>query len=264
MITVEYATQATPGRPNEDYLVAGPSWIALLDGATAPVGVESGCIHDVSWLVHRLAGELASELAVDVGVPLADLLADAIRATVGAHADTCDLSNPASPSSTVVIARLRDCQMDYLSLADSSLLLDVGDEVRHVVDDRTAHLADYSVAGVQAVRNTPGTPEHPSFWVASTVPEAAYMAVAGSVPAAEVTRGALLTDGAARWVDRFHLGEWSDLLDVLTDRGGPAELIRQVRAAEDTETDEQRAGLRGKRHDDATAALFRFVATQES
>lgn len=262
MITVAYATESTPGRPNEDYLVAGPSWLVLLDGATAPASVDSGCVHDVPWLVHHLGGALAAALATDSAAPLDVLLAEAIRQTCAAHADTCDLDNPASPSSTVVAIRRRGDLLDYLSLADSSIVLDLGHDARHVVDDRTAHLADYSVAGVQAVRNTPGTPERPSFWVASTKPEAAHMAVTGSVPAAEVRRAALLTDGAARWVERFHLGKWGDLLDVLTDHG-PADLIRQVRAAENAETDAQRAGLRGKRHDDATAALVRFDDTPQ-
>ena len=251
---VEYSTEATPGRTNEDYLVAGPSWLVLLDGATAPASVDSGCIHDVPWLVRHLGGALAAGLSMNPTAPLPDLLAEAIRQTCIQHSDTCDLSNPASPSSTVVAIRRRGDLLDYLSLADSSVVLDLGHKVLHVVDDRTAHLVDYSVAGVRAARNRLATPERPTFWVASTVPDAAHMAVTGAVPVGEVRRAALLTDGAARWVERFHLGKWDDLLDVLSQHGA-AELIRQVRAAEDAETEEQRVGLRGKRHDDATAAV---------
>lgn len=254
VITVKYATQATPGRPNEDFVLAGPSWLVLLDGATEPAGVNSGCIHHVPWLVRHLGGALAMGLTTNPDKSLAGLLAEAIEETCAAHVGTCDLSNPASPSSTVATIRRRDDSIDFLLLSDSSLLLEMGNGVRHVTDDRTAHLLDYSVAGVQAVRNKHATPVRPSFWVASTLPEAAYMAVTGSVPAGDVGRIALLTDGAARWVDRFHLGEWDDLLSVLA-QDGPSELIRQVRVAEN---DKQNADLRGKRHDDATAALCIF------
>src|SRR5689334_16883747 len=38
---ITYATQAAPGVVNEDYVVAGPGWAVVLDGATAPAGVDS-------------------------------------------------------------------------------------------------------------------------------------------------------------------------------------------------------------------------------
>ena len=245
---VTFATEPTPGRGNEDYVVAGPHWAVLLDGATAPPDVDSGCIHDVAWLAHRLGAEIARSLALDPDESLADLLADAIGATMAAHADTCDLTNPDSPSSTVAMIRQRDSELDYLALSDSSILIDFGHEVLAVTDDRTAHLPDYSVEGVGRVRNTPE-----GFWVASTKPEAAHHAVTGTAPIASVRRAALLSDGASRYVDRYNLGTWNDLLNVL-DRQGPAELIRQVRTAETAEGTRHR----GKLHDDATAALVVF------
>jgi hypothetical protein len=67
----------------------------------------------------------------------------------------------------------------------------------------------------------------------------------------------VLSDGAARLVERFGLLDWRGLLDVL-DHEGPAELIRRTRRAEESETEAERAGRRGKRHDDATAVLVRF------
>src|SRR4051812_27421857 len=97
------ATIATPGRPNEDYFAVGPDWAFVLDGATAPSGVDSGCVHDVRWLVHRLGGALAQRLTLPGEA--ADALADAIRETCAAHADTCDLRNPASPSATASLLR---------------------------------------------------------------------------------------------------------------------------------------------------------------
>lgn len=65
---IAYETAAAPGRPhNEDFVVAGPDWVAVLDGATAPAGVASGCVHDVPWLVARLGGALAHRLATGRG-----------------------------------------------------------------------------------------------------------------------------------------------------------------------------------------------------
>lgn len=247
-----YATESTPGRPNEDYVVAGPGWAVVLDGATARPGVHGGCGHGAGWLVRNLAGGLATRLAGEHGEPLADLLADAIAAGCEAHADTCDLGNPDSPSATVAMLRRYGETLDWLVLADSPLVLDLGGEVRVVRDDRVDRLPGYTTEAVRAARNSPG-----GFWVASTRPDAAYRAVTGNVPVKEVRCAGIFSDGAARLVERFGLMDWAGLLRLL-DEAGPAELIRRTRAAERAETDAERSRRRGKHHDDATAVFVRF------
>ncbi|MEV4646154.1 protein phosphatase 2C domain-containing protein [Saccharopolyspora sp. NPDC049357] len=232
------ATIPAPGRRNEDHFAIGPDWAFVLDGATAPAGVDSGCAHDVVWLVRRLGGALAELLTISDD-PLADVLAEAIDRVRRAHADTCDLNNPNSPSSTVTLLRLRD-QAEHLVLADSPLVLDVDGEVRPIVDGRIDRLPSYTREAVAELRNSPD-----GFWVASTVPEAAHHAVTGTTP--PFRRAALLTDGASRHVDHFALTDWPGLLDLL-DAEGPSTLLTQVRQAEATNSPPPRA----KPHDDAT------------
>lgn len=229
--------------------MTGSSWALLLDGATPAPGIDSGCIHDVPWFVRHLGTELARRLTLSPDQRLDDALASAVTETRRLHEHSCDLSNPDSPSATVVAVRQRDGQLDYLTLADSPLIVDSDGEVRAITDDRTAQLPDYSPEGIRAARNSPG-----GFYVASTLPEAAYKAVRGSLPTSSVRRTALLSDGAARLVERFALVDWRQLLDLLAE-GGPDELIRLTRQAEFVETDAERATRRGKRHDDATAVL---------
>src|SRR6266540_855258 len=105
---ITFATEPTPGRPNEDLVVAGAGWAAVLDGATAPAGVDSGCVHDVPWLVRHLGGELGRLMLVKPGMPLADLLERAITGVCAAHGPQCDLENPDSPSSTVTMLRAQE------------------------------------------------------------------------------------------------------------------------------------------------------------
>jgi hypothetical protein len=250
---VTLATEPTPGRPNEDCAIVGPTWAAVLDGATAPTHLVSGCIHDVCWLVRHLAGELSRTLTLDPAVPLPDALAEAIAATCKAHETTCDLTNRDSPSSTVSIVRFRGDQLDYLTLADSPILLDLNGDITVITDDRTAHLSDYSYAGVTAARNTPD-----GFYVAGILPDAAYQALSGSVAAADVNRAALLTDGASRLVDYFNRMTWTELLTLL-DTAGPKELIDQTRTVE-LLGGGPADGRRRKPHDDATAVLVRLAA----
>ena len=246
-----YATLPTPGKQNEDYVVAAPDWAAVFDGATPPSGVDSGCGHGVPWLVRQLAAETAQRMPRN-DTPLPDLLADAIRATCAAHQHTCDLTNPSSPSTTVTVVRFTGDQLEYLVLADSPLVLHTDDGVTAVVDDRVDRLPSYAVEAVARRRNQPD-----GFWVASTTAWAAYEALHGHVPVAELRRVALLTDGASRYVQRFQLGDWASLLDLL-EESGPAHLLQRVRAAEAGETPQQRQERRGKAHDDATAVFLKF------
>ena len=251
MMQFTVASEPSPGRPNEDLAVIGPGWAILLDGATAPEDIDSGCIHDVPWLVRHLGSELVRSLMSTPDMPLVDSLVDAISVTCTAHKATCDLDNPDSPSSTVAMLRQRGIHLDYLLLADSPLVLDLGGDGHPLllVDDRTAHLSDYSFAGIRAARNKPG-----GFYVASTQPDAAYEAVRGTMPVDKIRRGALLSDGASRLVDLFDRITWTELLDVLQS-GGPSELIARTR-----EVERQGAmptdGRRRKPHDDATAIFL--------
>jgi hypothetical protein len=249
-VQILYATEPTPGHVNEDFVITGPTWAVVLDGASARPGIDTGCIHDVPWFVAHLGTELARLLTNAPAAPLDDALAGAITATRQLHEHTCDLTNPDSPSATVVAVRQRNAQLDYLTLADSPLIVDIDGEVRAIADDRTAHLTDYSHEGVRAARNAPD-----GFYVASTMPDAAYKAIRGTLPASQVRRAALLSDGAARLVERFRLIDWRELLDLLTTEG-PDLLICRTRDAELAETDTDRATRRGKRHDDATAVLL--------
>lgn len=122
---ITYATAAAPGLANEDFVVAGPDWVLVIDGATAPAGVDSGCAHPVTWLVRNLAGALAARLVTEPDMDLRESLAAAIKATCEAHGGGCDLANPDSPSATVTILRRRRAEVEWLVLADSPLVLDL-------------------------------------------------------------------------------------------------------------------------------------------
>ncbi|TWD80617.1 protein phosphatase 2C-like protein [Kribbella amoyensis] len=251
---IRSACVAAPDRQapsvNEDLVLAGPDFVVVLDGATAPAGVESGCRHDVAWLVAQLGGALVAPLLGRSRASLPDVLAEAIAAVGAEHAGTCDLTNPDSPSSTVAMVRVGSEAVEHLVLADSPVLLRAPDgRVTVVADDRIDFLPDYSLATVRRMRNHTG-----GFWVASTEPKAAYEAVGGSTDRVEVEVAALLTDGAARYSERYG-HSWDELLGVL-EGDGPQALIDRVR---EHELAADPVGFRGKRYDDATAVLCRLT-----
>jgi hypothetical protein len=257
---VRLASVPAPGRPaNEDQAFVTGGLVGVLDGVTAPVGVQTGCVHGPAWYARRLATRLAEAYGGLPEAPPTDLLAQAIGAVRGDHGGGCDLTNPGTPAATVCLLQAAGDEARYLVLADTTLVLDAGTGL-DVVSDRRAELIGTGASTMDKHRytNQPG-----GYWVAAAVPEAAYEALTGSVPLcgpAAVRRAALLTDGAARAVDVFALLDWAGLLDLLA-AAGPAELIRQVRAAESAARSaaDDPVPPGHKRHDDASAALCLFA-----
>ncbi|WP_205648163.1 protein phosphatase 2C domain-containing protein [Actinomadura rubteroloni] len=236
---VRMATEPTPGLINEDFAAAGDGWAVVLDGATQHPEVTTGCAHGPAWLVRRLGGVLAARLAAQDEAGLAEILEEAIHRVREQH-EGCDLDNPDSPSSTVAMVRWDEGRLDWLVLADSPIVLDDRD-VQVIRDDRVDRLPAYDLETVRRSRNSEG-----GFWVAAARPEAARHALTGT--ATNVRRAALLSDGAARLVERFRTTTWRGLLDLVEEQG-PSELIRRTRAAEQAH---DLPGRRGKPHDDAT------------
>lgn len=278
LMEIRLASQAAPGRPaNEDHGFVLPGLVGVLDGVTAPEGLDTGCVHGPAWYVQQLAARFAGCYARNPAEALSQLLADAIERVRGDHKGQCDLSHPGTPASTVTLLRQRADGADYLVLCDSPLVVDQPGGIRVVTDDRhakaVAQLRATALDGRYAIsseghatrvrhlatQQREFTNQPDGYWIAAASPAAAHEAVTGTLPLSgphRVRRAALLTDGASCAVDEFALCDWRGLLDLLTD-AGPLELIARVRAAELADRD----GFgrpRYKRHDDATAAICLF------
>ncbi|MDG4798753.1 hypothetical protein [Micromonospora sp. WMMD1082] len=235
---------ARPGRVNEDFAGAVPTAAVLVDGAGGFSGAEAICRHGVAWYAYRLGGSLLGLLSLVRGRSLPALLAEAIAEVTDAHRDTCDVTDPISPSATVAMLRVADGVVEYLVLGDSVVVLDRADaaplvvsDPREVVISRSYQSAIEAVAeggdeyrrllrDLRANRNRPG-----GFWVAKDDPRAADEALTGGCPISELTGAALLSNGASRIVDRFGLADWPAVMAVLAS-SGPDEIIHRVRRAE--------------------------------
>jgi Protein phosphatase 2C len=220
----------TPGWPNEDYACVGPGAAVLLDGATTfPPGTDTGCRHGVAWYARTLGTDLLAAITAEPRIPLASALAAAIAQVRDRHSGTCDLSVRATPAATVTAVRAEPGGVGYLALSDSSIAADFGTgRPPQVITDR--HRA------------------------AAADPDAARHAAVGTLPRADLCGVALLSDGATRITDLYHVLTWPDVIDVIRDQG-PAALISQVRAAEDGDSACER-WPRGKAKDDATIVYW--------
>ncbi|MFM9555483.1 MULTISPECIES: protein phosphatase 2C domain-containing protein [Streptomyces] len=250
-----------PLRPNEDFasvaLPAGGQGGALvvLDGVTPPPE-GYGCRHSVAWFTSRLGGTLTELSVSERDSPLPDVLSQAISRTARAHAQTCDLSHPRTPQATVVLARWSTEAVEYLVLSDSALLFERPDgAVWAVLDDRLALLPRASLATAAIVDSTVRNKEG-GFWTAAADPAVAARAVTGTVPREEVRALVALTDGAGRWVETFHEGDWTDCL-TLVRKTGARGLVQRVRELETTDVERRFLG-RAKTHDDASVVLVEW------
>jgi hypothetical protein len=229
--TFQLATDpGTPDWPNEDFAAVAPAAAVLLDGCTTtPRGADTGCIHGVAWYARTLGTALLEAVTAEPRVALAGALAAAIAQVRQQHEGTCDLTARATPAATVTAVRADPGGISYLALSDSSIVADFGDgrPPQVITDGHRAAAAD---------------------------PGAASTAATGTIAAAGLRGVALLSDGATRINDLYHLVAWPDLIQVVRDHG-PAALIRQVRAAEEADPGRER-WPRDKPRDDATVVYW--------
>jgi Protein phosphatase 2C len=219
----------TPGWPNEDFAAIAPGAAVLLDGATTRRGADTGCAHGVAWYARTLGVTLLAAITAEPYGPLSSALADSIGDVRARHEHTCDLASPATPAATVTAVRATQDGIDYLALSDSTIAADPGDGRPPIII----------------------TDAHPA---AGATPDAALWARTGTFPRGGRGSIILLSDGATRIADRYGLLSWPAMLNVVRDHG-PAELIRQVREAEDSDPDSLR-WPRGKARDDATIVYW--------
>ncbi|MFE7583111.1 protein phosphatase 2C domain-containing protein [Streptomyces gardneri] len=268
-VRVEAFSSSCPGRGNEDFVIWNDGVAVLLDGAGMPDELHAPCVHGVSWFATTLGTALCSAASGSGTLP--DALASAIEDTAELHRGTCAVDDPLSPSATLAMLRVRGGVVEWLVLGDCTVVVEREGSVDAISDDRLALVAgeerDAMKAAVpgseqrrqlharlvraeRALRNRPG-----GYWVAAAAPQAAGAALHGAYPRADVTRAALLTDGAARLTTIFALADWSGCLDILEEQG-PKQLIEQVRDAERGDATMAR-WPRSKQHDDATVVYIR-------
>ncbi|HYH32344.1 MAG TPA: hypothetical protein VD903_18395 [Pseudonocardia sp.] len=255
-------------RPNEDHAAACGGTAVVVDGVTART--ETHCVHGVAWFAEHLArGVLDARHRAP-----RDALRAAIVATAARHAATCDLAAPATPCAAVGIVQVGDGRLRYLVLGDVTVVLGGKSGERVVCDGR---VEDTARAQRDAAARLPlGSPARDAalremklveiaarnraggYWIAGADPAAADEALVGEVALPDVTRVALLSDGAARAVDPFGLTDWRGVLHLLA-HDGPRELLDRVRAAERADPDATRRP-RTKVSDDATAVFWDDLA----
>lgn len=259
------ATDAAPGRPNEDFVVTTPDLAVVVDGAGVPM---AGCHHGVAWYAQQLAAQTLAALSGRPDMPLTKALHEALAAVADSHSDTCDLSDPGTPCAAVGILRIGDETVDALALSDVTVLVETDRGPQITCDLRIEEISGTEPDAVRGLRFD--TPEHKAalsalvdhqtrtrnrpdgWWVAAADPNAAMHAVVNTYSRREVRRVAIFSDGATRPVDQMGIYSWPEYLDLLN-KVGPDGLIKQVRQIESADPDGSRYP-RTKRHDDATLA----------
>src|SRR6266545_703646 len=147
---VAFATRpASAATPNEDFIGATTQTIVVLDGASVPPGMETGCQHGTVWYVTQLGAAMLHRSLTRPDQALADMLAEAIEEVSTLHADLCDLGHPGTPSAAVALLRERRDTVDHLVLADCTVVLDRSSGIEAISDDRIGRVASAERAALR-------------------------------------------------------------------------------------------------------------------
>lgn len=258
---------------NEDAFVTGPSFLAVLDGATGLNKVHlTGAATDAQWLSRRTA-ELLEALLPDPALELPEALRRAARA-VKAELDQMgyrDLQD-AYPSASVSIVRIRDGYLEGCVLGDCPVLVARRDGVDLIYDDAVAR-RDAAVLRWMAetcrqraipmaearklaepllLKNRQEMNREESYWIFEPTGAGIAHIRTFRYPLEEAAAAALLTDGFFAWYDPLRQVDspraLMDSLGALPLDG----LLDQLRAVENGDPDLINFP-RFKLSDDATA-----------
>jgi len=214
------ATDAAPGRVNEDFAVATTQLAVVVDGdgPSGPSGPNDECSHGAAWFARQLGTHVLAALADEPELPLPEGLGRAIRTVGRLHIYTCDLASPGAPSAAVGIVRLTADRVDTLALGGCAVVVDTDAGPQVTLDGALDGAAHGPLDRSRSARSV------------GSEPQVAQHALTNSYPRAWVRRVAAFTDGAAWPVDgRPGTYGWPEYLDLL-DKLGAAGLIATTRA----------------------------------
>ena len=248
----------TRDSPNEDWVGISPTTAVVLDGVTVFKEVKTGCIHGTPWYVNQLGTRLLVA-ALDEKTSLRSALRGAISSVAQIHSGVCDLDRIGAPSAAVAIVRINGQFIDYLVLADVTILVESVHGITVVSDERVdSTVSDLAGKGNsnaeimkrrERYRNKEG-----GYWVAAADPEVVEHAKVGQVSFDGFRCAAMMSDGVTRLVTPFGQTDWPGIL-ALVRKIGPTALIERVRNIESDDMERTR-WPRFKVSDDATIALI--------
>jgi hypothetical protein len=182
VMQVSLASRQSPdATSNEDFIAATAGVVVVVDGASVPSGLATGCVHGTAWFARRLGVQLLGLLTTQADYGPGDSLAQAISDVASMHADTCDLSHPGSPSATVAFLREQPETVDYLVLGDTTILLEEPAGIRVITDDRLEHIASVQHSAMHQHATGPPTMTGASLsWSPSSAATATIQTASGS------------------------------------------------------------------------------------
>ena len=133
-----FSAATEPGehdKPNEDWVGMTPNAVVVLDGVTVQESFRGSCIHGTPWYVMKMGSKLIAE-AADQNASLIDALRNAISSTTALHADTCQLDDIGAPSAAVAVLRINKNAIEYLVLADITVLIRSSHCISVITDER--------------------------------------------------------------------------------------------------------------------------------
>ncbi len=280
MRILDVATLAA-GVINEDRAGTAGNLAWVIDGATDVIDVPlTSYPTDASWIAEEIDRQLRS-LALAPGADLAQLpttLAERIEREFSRVAKRQPLERQEHPSAAGIIIRVEKGRLDYVAVADCSLILSTANGVKRIgVDGENA--GDVWIANAVKRIQDNGSEARPAevraqlwpllrkvrsamneidgYGVFSLTPPPALFVRCGSEDVDARSKILLATDGLMRLVDVFRRYTVETLFEAACQQG-LSSLLMEVRALENADA-ECRLFPRAKCNDDATGLLVEIT-----
>lgn len=261
---------------NEDVAGINEYGAWLLDGATGLSGAKlTDEKSDARWYTKWWDSYLSTHLKDDI--PIAYIMINGIRqVSIDFHEAIGNkiCSKLDYPSSSIIVLKWHENDIEYFSLGDSPLMIQSSDSLDEITD-KIVPVLDGKVFNAieQAIKKhnissweakkfvQPMLKEHrmllnteEGYWILGFDTKAVNKAYQGIININEPTKILMASDGFSAFVDKYHAVEKKDFISQVEDNGLDW-IYNQIRSIEDLDND----GIkypRYKKSDDSSAIFF--------
>jgi len=261
---------------NEDVAGINEYGAWILDGATGLSGAKlTNEKSDARWYTKWWDSYLSNYLKDDL--PIAKIIANGIhQVSIDFHKAIGNklCSKLDYPSSSIIVLKWHENNIEYFSLGDSPLiiqksdsLVEITDKIVPVLDEKVfvaieQAIMEHNITSWEAKKFVlPMLKEHrmllnteEGYWILGFDTKAVSKASQGIININESTKILMASDGFSAFVDKYHAVEKKDFISQAEDNG-LAWIYNQIRAIEDLDND----GIkypRYKKSDDSSAVFF--------
>lgn len=268
---------------NEDYVGKYKDYIWIMDGASVPKGIVTHPMYNANWYVNEFSKYLKQSIDKNNSIcSLCSLVEQTIYMIKNkVKVNSLDIINNeiCIPSSTLILLKINNYNVEYFILGDSTLIYKNNLECTSITDERLSKIAvTERKECINFIKQSKGFNNNnlaqlksklvrqemnnrnklDGYWILSLDTYVCKHAYTGNIKCDYNTIMLLMTDGFSRIVDTYHIYyDWNELLNNLNNKIELYNSIKKIRKVENNDKD-GRKYCRFSMSDDASAIIIKF------